>query len=196
MVLRNMTGVLVWALAVLVGSVVGSVAQAHELQANRATLVLRDRQHLAVTFFVDYVAVLHQALAPQQPERDFVLLHAAMKPQEFQSQLQTAQRALQAGVKLSLHKGKVAQFGQWVWPAPAAVHSLLQQRAMQAVVAPAEHAHAVPTEIRVEFKSANSADFASVVLQLPAPFKDVLLVYYQPKQVWLKPGAVSSAIVF
>ena len=39
-----------------------SSALAHELDSNRATLVLRDRQHLAITFFVDYASVMQQVL--------------------------------------------------------------------------------------------------------------------------------------
>ena len=76
------------------------------------------------------------------------------------------------------------------------MQNLLQQRAMQAVVAPTDHAHAVPTEIRAEAKSSNAADFTSVTLKLPAQFQQVLVVSYQPKQVWLKPHTLSPAISF
>jgi hypothetical protein len=67
-------------------------AFAHELQANRASLVLRDSQHLSLTFFVDYVGVLHQVLAPQRTLQEFVLMYASMKPLELQSQLLAAQK--------------------------------------------------------------------------------------------------------
>jgi hypothetical protein len=179
---------LLWALA--------SAVQAHELEANRATLVLRDQQHLALTFFVDYPAVLHQVLAPQLPLTEFVLMHSAMQPQAFAAQLQIAQTKLQSSTGLTLHKGKAAVLTQWVWPKAVAVQNLLQQRAMQAVVAPTDHGHVVQSEIRVEVKSVQTGDFASVKLQLPAEFKEVLVVSYQPKQVWVKPRTPSTAITF
>jgi hypothetical protein len=171
-------------------------ALAHELDSNRATLVLRDRLHLSMTFFVDYPTILHQVLAPQKPVQEFLLMYSAMKPQEFQAHLLQAQRKLQGNVGLTLYGGKAAVLTQWVWPTPQVVQNQLQQRAMQAVVAPNDHVDNVQTEIRVEAKSSNAIDFTSVTLQLPPQFQQVLVVSYQPKQVWLKPRTPSPAISF
>lgn len=171
-------------------------AAAHELQDNRATLVLRDRQHLSLTLFVDYPKVLHQVLAPQSTAQEFMLVHAAMKPHEFQVQLLAAQRKLQDSTSLVMGNGKKSAFAPWVWPDAASVQKLLQQRAMQAVVAPNDHAHMVPMQIRAEAKSGNASDFRSVTLQLPAALQQVLVVSYQPKQVWLKPNATPPVISF
>lgn len=173
-----------------------SSVHAHELQDNRATLVLRDQQHLALTFFVDYTAVLHQVLAPQLSLPEFVLMYSAMQPQAFTAQLQIAQAKLQSSMGLTLHKGKAAVLTQWVWPKAVAVQNLLQQRAMQSVVAPTDHGHAVQSEIRAEVKSGQAGDFISVKLQLPIEFKDVLVVSYQPKQVWVRPRTPFTTITF
>ena len=78
--------------------------RAHELQANRASLVLRDSQHLSVTFYLDYVGVLHQVLAPQRSLQDFVLAYSAMPPQAFNAQLLAAQTKLQSNTSLTLRK--------------------------------------------------------------------------------------------
>jgi hypothetical protein len=169
-------------------------AVAHELQDNRATLVLRDRQHLSLTFFVDYPGVLRQVLAPQRSLQEFVMLYSAMPPQEFQAQLLQAQSKLAGSTALVQAGGKAAAITHWVWPAANAVQNLLQQRAMQAVVAPDDHAHTVQMEIRAEAKSDNANGFSSVTLKLPPQFQQVLVVSYQPKQVWLKPNAPSPAI--
>jgi hypothetical protein len=128
--------------------------------------------------------------------QEFVLMYAAMKLPELKTQLLEAQRQLQTHTTLTLQSGKSATFTQWVWPEAAMVQNLLQQRAMQTVVAPTDHSHVVPTEIRAEVKSANAADFSSVNLQLPVQFQQVLVVSYQPKQVWLKPHMPSPAISF
>lgn len=179
---------LLWALVTSAG--------AHELQANRATLVLRDEQHLTLSFFVDYIGVLHKVLAPQQSFEAFVLLYSAMKPQVFQTQLLNAQRKLQASTAVLFQGGKAATLTQWVWPDAAAVHQLLQQRAMQAVIAPADHSHVAQTEIRVETRADNQGDFSAITLQLPTEFQDVLVVSYQPKQVWASPGNSPPMITF
>lgn len=179
---------LLWALS--------TSAPAHELQDSRATLVLRDRQPLTLTLFVDYPKVLHLALAPQSTTQEFLLMYSAMKQQEFQAQLLAAQRKLQDGTSLVMGSGEKASFTSWVWPDAASVQKLLQQRAMQAVVTPNDHAHTVPTEIRGEAKSSQASDFKSVTLQLPAVLQQVLVVSYQPKQLWLKPNSQSPVISF
>ena len=89
-------------------------AGAHELLSNRATLVLRDDQHLSLAFFVDYTDVLHKVLAPQQSFEQFVLMYSAMKPQAFQAQLLNAQRKLQTSTAVLLQGGKAATLTQWV----------------------------------------------------------------------------------
>lgn len=182
------------ALALLV--MLASHAGAHELQDNRATLVLRDKLHIVLTLFVDYPKVLHQVLAPQIALQDFILTHSAMKPQAFHMQLLAAQRKLQSNTQLVMSNGKAAVLGQWIWPPSAHVQKLLQERAMQAVVAPSDHAHGMPMEIRAEARSINSNDFSSVTLQLPAQLSQVLVVSYQPRQIWLKPNTASPPIRF
>jgi hypothetical protein len=179
---------LMWTLA--------SSAVAHELESNRATLVLRDSQHLSLTFFVDYPGVLHQVLAPQRPLKEFVLTYSAMKHQEFQSQLLGAQRKLQSAIGVTLHNGRPAALTRWVWPQAKAVQAALQQRAMQSVVAPAEHPHEAQMEITAQASSSGTSDFNSITMQLPPQFQQVLVVSYQPKQVWIKPGTPSPAIAF
>jgi hypothetical protein len=180
--------------------------KAHELQENRATLVLRDRQHVSLAFFVDYVNVLHQTLAPQRPLQDFVLMYSAMQPEVLKPHLQDAQRKLQGGISLTLTTGKKATLTHWIWPNHERVQKVLQAHAMEAVVASAglahKHAHAGADDnddqvkVRAEAKSSNADDFTSVTLQLPPQFQNVLVVSYQPKQVWVKPGKPSPVIRF
>ena len=187
-----------FALLVLVASLQINV-QAHELQASRATLVLRDNQHLAITFYVDYPAVLHQAIAPHMLFHEFALQHSAMPQPIFAAQLLAAQRKLQAGTRLVLRSGKTAPLELWAWPDAAATQKALQQRAMAAVVGAKDHAHAPPAEIRAEAKSTKSTksgDFATVTLQLPAEFKQTLVVSFQPKQAWVEPGKALAGIRF
>jgi hypothetical protein len=182
--------------ASLLAWVLASSAAAHELESNRATLVLRDSQHLSLTFFLDYPRVLHQVLAPQQPLKEFVLMYSAMNPAQLQSQLLEAQRKLQSGIAVTLHNGKAVALTHWVWPEARAVQTVLQQRAMQAVVAPADHAHAATMEVRAQASVSNNKNFTTITLQLPPQFQQVLVVSYQPKQVLMKPGIPSPAIAF
>lgn len=53
-------------LAVWLACALTTAAAAHELPANRVTLVLRDDNHLSLTCFIDYTTALHRALVPQR----------------------------------------------------------------------------------------------------------------------------------
>ena len=180
--------------ALLLSCLVAGGACAHEMQANRLTLVLRDRNHLALTFYVDFPDALHRILAPKRPFQEFALVHAAMKPQDFQKELLRAQAKIQASTRLTLADGRDAAIVNWAWPEPARVHAALQERLMQAVVAPADHSHGEPVEIRAEVAAERDIDAVSV--RLPEEFQQVLVVSYRPAQVWVGPSAPAAAIRF
>jgi hypothetical protein len=185
-------------IAALVGLCLWAVAAlAHELPANRATLILRDGSHLSLVLYTNYPEALHQALAPQQSQSAFELAYSSMAAPELAQALQRAQAKFQASTQLVLANGRTATLTHWRWPAAGEVQKQLQQRVMQALVAPRDHpAHEEPLEIRAELSGPSLAELAKLKLRLPAEFGEVLLVYYQPKQVWLKPQTLSPEIRF
>lgn len=176
-------------LAVWLACALTTAAAAHELPANRVTLVLRDDNHLSLTCFIDYTTALHRALAPQRALQDFVLQYAAMKPAEFQKELLKAQQKFKTGTTLALPSGEPLTLSHWRWPEPSHAQQLLQQRAMQTLVGAAEHAHETPFEVHAE--AASTRAIASVVVRLPDEFGKTLVVSYRPKQAWLAPRAAA-----
>jgi hypothetical protein len=171
-----------------------SCAFAHELPANRLNLVLRDRNHLSLTFFIDYTDALHRALAPQRPFQEFVLMASSMKPQDLQKELLRAQARFETNTRLTLSAGGRATIKNWKWPDADRVQAMLRERAMQAVVAPGDHAHQEPTEIHAEVTATEA--IGSVTLRLPEEFQRVLVVSYRPSQTWIEPRKESTAIRF
>ena len=65
----------------------GAVAEGHELQDNRATIVLRDKINLSLTLFINYAEALHQALAPERQFAEFLVVYSALKPEELRKEL-------------------------------------------------------------------------------------------------------------
>ena len=172
----------------------GTHAVAHELQANRLTLVLREGTHVSLTFRLDFTDVLHRALAPQRTVQEFVLQYAAMPPHAFQSDLLRAQRQFQAATGLATAAGKVATLTHWTWPDAEQVQAALRERAMQTVVAPGAHPHTTPVEVVAEATVAQA--ISAVTVRLPKEFQPVLLVSYRPQQVWMAPQARSTTVKF
>jgi hypothetical protein len=166
----------------LLGSLLASHSYAHELQANRVTLVQRDSQHLALTFFIDYVDAVYDILAPKRPFEEFVMLHSAMPLATFKLALDRAHKKLVAETQLSAAGGKALAISNWRWPDAAKVHDSLKQRAMQLVVgAGQQHAHAPVFEVQAEVTSAAPINVVSV--KLPEVIQPALLVWYRPQQV-------------
>jgi hypothetical protein len=180
-------------IAFLLWLLIGNVC-AHELEANRLTLVLRERNHLSLTFFVNYTDALYRALAAQRTFQEFVLIYSAMPPQEFQKELLRAQLKFQTTTRLSLSTGQEVLAKKWIWPDPAKVQRMLQERAMQAMVAPEQHTHETALEIRAELTS--ERDISALKISLPDEFQSVLVVSYQPRQIWVAPKTRSTIIKF
>jgi hypothetical protein len=181
-------------LGVLLAWLLASGAIAHELESNRLTLVLRDRNHLSMTFHLDYTGVLHRALAPKRTLTEFILACSVMKPEELEKDLLRAQAKFQSATRLVIAPGQETAAIRWSWPEPRKVHAMLQERAMQRVVAPDDHAHDPVVEIRAEAVSAG--DVGSVTIQFPEEFQRVLVVSYRPAQSWVQPGMPSGKIGF
>src|SRR5579871_2475662 len=88
-------------------------AAGHELQENRATLVLRERGHVSVTLYIAYTEALYQALAPQRPYAAFLLVYSAMKPEDLQKELLRAQARFQSGTRVYASTGKEIPLSNW-----------------------------------------------------------------------------------
>ncbi len=169
-------------------------AGAHGLAENRATFVLRDQNHVSVTLFITFSEALHRVLAPERSFQEFVLAHAAMPPEAFEAALIEAQNRFQAETQAETADGHRLLFERWTWPDPATVQLALRERAMQALVAPADHAHEAALEVRAECQAAKAIH--SVRATFPAAFARVLVVSYRPKQVRVEPLRASPEITF
>ncbi len=183
-----------WCVAALLPLLGTQLSSAHELTENRATMVLRDHNHVAITLYLNYSEVLHRTLAPEQSFAEFVLAVSALPPKQFEAQLQTAQTRLQAQLKVLPRPAGEAALRRWVWPAATRVQALLRDRAMQMIATPNDHAHEPPMEVRVELRTSGRVTTISAVF--PPEFRRVLVVSYRPNQTWAEPGEPATEIKF
>lgn len=185
-----------WIAAVVLcmAGLMSGAAHAHEMESNRATLVLREGGHLSLTLYIDYAAALHQALAPGRPFEEFMLTHATMPAVPFQQALDGAHRKFEQATRASMKAGQSLVFRGWQWPAGAQVQKKMRERAMMMVSMQGAHSHEAPLEVRAEL--ATGEDFHALKMQFPAEFRDVLVVSYRPAQVWVKPDQPSPPVVF
>ena len=78
------------AAAILISLLCAASAQPHELLDNRLTIVLRDKSHLTMTFYLDTEETLRQLLAPARTKAEFVLMYSAMDAQPFRGAVEAA----------------------------------------------------------------------------------------------------------
>ena len=183
-----------WCVAATLAMSATPWSSAHELAENRATMVLRDQNHVAITLYLNYSEVLHRTLAPAQSFAEFVLALSALSPEQFAAQLNRAQARLQSQIKVLPRPATDASMRRWVWPEATRVQTLLRDRAMQMLTAPNDHAHEPPVEVRVELQSTARVTAVSVVF--PQEFRRVLVVSYRPQQTWAEPGEAAAHIKF
>lgn len=169
-------------------------AGAHELQSNRATLVLRDGTHVSVTLFIDYADALHLALAPESSLQEFLGVYSAMEAEAFERQAQRAQAKFEAATRLYVSRDVPIALTKWSWPEPKQVQRSLQVRLMQSLVDPHGAAHQEPFEIHAD--AVATRDIESVQVQFPDEFRMVLVVAFRPSQLWVEPKHLSPAIKF
>ena len=167
-------------------------AVGHELQDNRATLVLRDKTHVSVTLFIAYTEVLHLSLAPKRPLREFLLIYSAMNSEDLQQELIHAQVEFQSRTRLYLSNGGQMPLTNWMWPDAKQVQALLRQRVMQALVDP--NSHEAPVEIHADANAQQK--IVSLRVQFPEEFQKVLVVAFRPSQVWVERKTLSPEISF
>lgn len=170
-------------------------ANAHELQANRLTLVMREPNHLSMTFYLDYLAVMNQSLAPKLTPGDFVVRYAAMPTVILQKELTALQDRLQRETSLQQAKTNTAlRIEHWVWPSVAKVQTMLQQRAMQMMVAPNDHPSDATVEVLAD--AIATQPIKSILPKLPASFQPMLIVSYRPQQTWVTPDKSPTWVPF
>jgi hypothetical protein len=167
---------------------------AHEIQDNRATIVLRDKTHVSLLLYIAYGDALHLALAPRRPVQEFLVAYSAMNPETLQKELSRAQARFQSDIRLYLADGRPIPLTNWVWPEAKRVQAMFQQRVMQTMVDPAAHVHEEPLEIRAD---ANTREEVTAVrVQFPEEFQKVLVVWYRASQAWVESKSWSPALKF
>jgi hypothetical protein len=167
---------------------------AHDLEDNRATLVLRDRTHLSLTLYLNYTEALHKVLLPGREYGAFLLIYSAMKPEDLRKELLKAQARFETGIELLPQSptGAKLKLTGWSWPDAKQVQSMLQHQVMQAMVD--GHVHEPTVEIRADAVAAYA--IGSIVAHFPQEFQRILVVSYRPNQVWVDDKTPSPLITF
>jgi hypothetical protein len=159
-------------------------ANAHELESNRVTIVLRDDIHLNLIFRLDYLEFLHQLYAKELSQKEFILRFAALSDADFSSFVGKAQQHLIMETKLQKHSGTNLKIQHWKWPSTSSLQETLRGYAMQILVDPQADIHMKIIEIHADAVSEDN--ITSCNLTLPTALRTALIVNYKANQQWYK----------
>jgi len=160
-------------------------AEAHEVTTNRATLVLREANHLSLTLRINLANLMRDVLVPKKAPNEFLEQFAAMPSGEFEAQYLRVQTHVQTQTRLVLSSGKSVSLGQWRWPDTKRLQAEIRDNAMQMAVSPHDHLPELDNEVYVEGTS--KEELSEVTLQLARQLRPILVVNYRPHQVWMAP---------
>jgi len=155
-------------------------AHSHELNENRASLVLRNERQISVTFYLNLTEVLHKTLMPKQDRFEHTAKLAAMNEADFLKHYGDAKKLIESSVLLKAASGKKINVREWQWPEPKVAQKAIRELTMQSVVSSGQHLHENPIEVRLQIQSDESID--PLVLELPVSMKPMTLVASRPKQ--------------
>jgi hypothetical protein len=155
---------------------------------------LARRYPYCINFFIDYPKALQQALEPKRTFSEFLLIYSAMPKADFQQAMAKAQAIFSNQTVIKLSNGEPLLVTAWRWPDSASTQSVLQQKAMQSIVAGNDHKHDLATEVQANATAKRKID--EIALALPKALGSVLVVSYKPKQTQLPPAATAIKIKF
>ncbi|TXI90091.1 MAG: hypothetical protein E6Q34_09550 [Burkholderiaceae bacterium] len=165
-----------------------SRSAAHDLEANRASVVLRDNSHLSLSLRIDYVRFLQQSFAPKATQAQALLELASMSERDFEAVYQKAQRVLMEQTILTIGTAKTLQLNHWRHPKAQQIQQSIRELSAQLIVAPSEHIHSEFFEVLAD--TYNTEDISECSLKLPSSLGNVLVVHYRAQQQWNEQTAV------
>ena len=153
---------------------------AHELPADRLTLVQREATHVSLTFRVDDIALMKRLVAPRASNADFLMPLSTMGDDGFTKALALARSRFESGVALRDARGRALRIERWRWPPAEDVRRRIRAVVMQSMVGDGAHVHAEPVEVTADALSASAIE--EVDLKLPEAAGAMVVVSYRPLQ--------------
>ena len=155
----------------------------HELQENRASIVLRNDRQISIAFYLYISEVLNKVLMAKQDHFEHNAQLASMNENDFLKQYEITKKIIEAAVVFKTISGKQIDTNQWQWPGHKEVQKHIRELTMQSVVGSSHHVHENPIEVRVQMQS--NEPVVSLLLELPEALKPITIVSSRPKQTRL-----------
>lgn len=154
--------------------------QAHDIEADRLTIVQREPLHLSLTFYVDELQLMHRLIAPQATRAEFLLASAAAPPNAMVAKIETARLNFARQIDIRNGGGVAIKISALHWRPASETQQHLARAAMSLVATGSDHDQLSSTEITFDAIAETPLD--RVTFKAPAALNELLVVSYRPVQ--------------
>jgi hypothetical protein len=155
-------------------------------QAHDTTLIIEraEPRRLNLVLVIDPVQSLHQWLAPELNLPVFLAAYVQKAPSEFHRELQSAQKAIERGMRLGSADGIELRLLAWNWPSAAQWQDSLRERLQRLLAAgPGLALHSPTLEIQAQARSPRPLD--RIRLSLPTLLHPTLVRHAPADEFWI-----------
>lgn len=157
-----------------------ALVNAHELETDLLTVVLRDGNHLSMTFRVDELGLMHRMLSPRSSDAEFLLPLSAMDEETFAIVVKNFRKRFEREVQVRDATQRPVSLTVWHWPDIAESRKNVRQLTMQRLVGDIPHEHLPPAVISVDGLS--RTEVTQLNVSLPSALDGLTVVHYRPSQ--------------
>lgn len=167
---------------------------AHELDENRASIVLRNETNISVTLYINIFDALHKTLAPQRDSFEFIGYLASLNETDFSKQWVLATHKLEQKIHVRLLSGEILKVSTTNWGAPQAVHKLFKEITMRSIIEKNRHLHSEPYEVKFQINANKPTNTLKV--EIPEVLRPMTIVSNRIKQSRISSDRENAIIEF
>ena len=170
------------------------VVNSHEVIENRASIVLRNKNHLQISIYLNIGQVLYLMSNQKEEWTSFISFYAALSDAQFNEEIKKTKLLIQNGIYIQSIIGTNLQITAWRWPDNKSLREHIRNLAMQALVAPELHGHAKPIEIFAQ--SIDTKNISNLSIGIIPALRPMTIVTTEPKLYRLESSQSLKVIQF
>jgi hypothetical protein len=156
--------------------------QAHEINSNKLTLIMREKNHISLVFQINLIKAMNQVIAPQTGNGDFVLGLSGADPKIFQKAYDKTKTKIFNGIQITTKDQSKLVVKDWKWPDAKTIQNQFQSQIMEIMTGTHDHTKEPLVEINAELVS--KLDLSEIKIQVLPEIQPILFISYKPSLLW------------
>ncbi len=155
---------------------------AHDINSNKLTMIMREKNHISLVFNINFIKVMNQVIAPQTGSGDFVLGLSGADPKIFQKAYDKTKTKVYNGIQITTKDQTKLIIKEWKWPDAKTIQNQFQTQIMEIMTGSHDHTKEPMIEINAELVS--KLDMSEIKIQVIPEMQPILFISYKPSIIW------------